>query len=167
MLTDLKIPGKQLVRDLVAGLVMSIITVPGSIANGVLAGVNPIFGLYSTIVGTTVAALFTSSVIMNVDSTGATALAAGDVLAGKPARMHIEYLVVLVILVGLFQLILGLLKLGTLTDFISNAVMTGFITGIAVLAIIGQVGDLTGYHSEAANKIVRVFDTAVHPAPCW
>ncbi len=51
-LTDLKIPGKQLVRDLVAGLVMSIITVPGSIASGVMAGVNPIFGLYSTIIGT-------------------------------------------------------------------------------------------------------------------
>jgi len=162
MLTGLKVPGKQLFRDLVAGLVMSIITVPGSIASGVMAGVNPIFGLYSTIVGTTVAALFTSSVIMNVDTTGATALAAGDVLAGKPARMHIEYLVVLVILIGLFQLIFGLLKLGTLTDFISNAVMTGFITGIAILAIIGQVGDLTGYYSDAANKIVRVFDTVVH-----
>jgi SulP family sulfate permease len=161
-LTDLKIPGKQLVRDLVAGLVMSIITVPGSIASGVMAGVNPIFGLYSTIIGTTVGALFTSSVIMNVDSTGATALAAGDVLAGKPARMQLEYLVVLVILVGLFQLIFGLLKLGSLTDFISNAVMTGFITGIAVQAIIGQVGDLTGYYSDAANKIVRVFDTALH-----
>jgi SulP family sulfate permease len=76
--------------------------------------------------------------------------------------MHLEYLVVLVILVGLFQLIFGLLKLGSLTDFISNAVMTGFITGIAVQAIIGQVGDLTGYYSDAANKIVRVFDTAVH-----
>jgi SulP family sulfate permease len=162
MLTDLKIPGKQLFRDLVAGLVMSIITVPGSIASGVMAGVNPIFGLYSTIIGTTVGALFTSSVIMNVDSTGATALAAGDVLAGKPARMQLEYLVVLVILVGLFQLIFGLLKLGSLTDFISNAVMTGFITGIAVQAIIGQVGDLTGYYSDAANKIVRVFDTALH-----
>jgi SulP family sulfate permease len=161
-LIDLKIPGKQLVRDLVAGLVMSIITVPGSIASGVMAGVNPIFGLYSTIIGTTVGALFTSSVIMNVDSTGATALAAGDVLAGKPARMQLEYLVVLVILVGLFQLIFGLLKLGSLTDFISNAVMTGFITGIAVQAIIGQVGDLTGYYSDAANKIVRVFDTALH-----
>ena len=161
-LSDFKIPGKQLVRDVVAGLVMSIITVPGSIASGVMAGVNPIFGLYSTIIGTTVGALFTSSVIMNVDTTGATALAAGDVLAGKPARMHLEYLVVLVILIGLFQLFFGLLKLGSLTDFISNAVMTGFITGIAVQAIIGQVGDLTGYYSDAANKIVRVFDTAVH-----
>ena len=161
-MTGLKVPRKRLFSDLVAGLAMAIISVPGSIANGVLAGVNPIFGLYSTIVGTTVAALFTSSVIMNVDTTGATALATGGVLAERSPETHLEYLVVLAILVGLFQLIFGLLKLGFLTDFISNAVMTGFITGIAVQAIIGQAGDLTGFYSEAGNKLVRVFDTVVH-----
>jgi SulP family sulfate permease len=161
-LSQLKIPRKAYLRDLTAGLVMSIITVPGSIANGVLAGVNPIFGLYSTIIGTTVGAFFTSSVIMNVDTTGATALAVGSSLSGKAADLHLEYLVVLVILVGIFQLIFGLLKLGMLTDYISNAVMTGFITGVAAQAILGQVGDLTAYYSEASNKIVRVFDTVVH-----
>ena len=57
-ITQLKIPRKALLRDMTAGLVMSIITVPGSIANGILAGINPIFGLYSTIVGTTVGAFF-------------------------------------------------------------------------------------------------------------
>jgi len=161
-LTQLKTPRKTLLRDMIAGLVMSIITVPGSIANGLLAGINPIFGLYSTIVGTTVGAFFTSSVIMNVDTTGATALAVGSSLLGKSSDMHLEYLVVLVILVGIFQLIFGLLKLGMLTDYISNAVMTGFITGVAAQAILGQVGDLTGYYSEAGNKIVRVFDTLLH-----
>ena len=161
-ITQLKIPRKALLRDMTAGLVMSIITVPGSIANGILAGINPIFGLYSTIVGTTVGAFFTSSVIMNVDTTGATALAVGSSLLGKSSDMHLEYLVVLVILVGIFQLIFGLLKLGMLTDYISNAVMTGFITGVAAQAILGQVGDLTGYYSQAGNKIVRVFDTLVH-----
>jgi SulP family sulfate permease len=158
----LKVPRKTLFKDLVAGLVMSVITVPGSIANGVLAGVNPIYGLYSTIVGTTTAALFTSSVIMNVDTTGATALAAAGILASKGPELHLEYLVVLVLLVGLFQLAFGLLKLGELTDFISNAVMTGFISGVAIQAIIGQVGDLTGYYSEVSNKIMRVFDTFLH-----
>ena len=69
---------------------MSIITVPGSIANGVLAGVNPIFGLYSTIVGTTVRAFFTSSVIMNVDTTEATALAVGSSLSGRSSDLHLE-----------------------------------------------------------------------------
>jgi SulP family sulfate permease len=161
-LKDLKVPSKRLFADLVAGLAMAVISVPGSIANGVLAGVNPIFGLYSTIVGTTVAALFTSSVIMNVDTTGATGLAAGDILAGHAPEVHLEHLVVLVLLVGLFQFLFGLLKLGQLTDFISNAVMTGFISGVAVQAIIGQVGDLTGYYSEVGNKILRVLDTALH-----
>jgi len=161
-LTQLKTPPKTLLRDMIAGLVMSIITVPGSIANGLLAGINPIFGLYSTIIGTTVGAFFTSSVIMNVDTTGATALAVGSSLLGKSSDLHLEYLVVLVILVGIFQLIFGLLKLGMLTDYISNAVMTGFITGVAAQAILGQVGDLTGFYSEAGNKIVRVFDTLLH-----
>ncbi len=161
-LTQLKTSRKTVLRDMIAGLVMAIITVPGSIANGLLAGINPIFGLYSTIVGTTVGAFFTSSVIMNVDTTGATALAVGSSLLGKSSDMHLEYLVVLVILVGIFQVIFGLLKLGMLTDYISNAVMTGFITGVAAQAILGQVGDLTGYYSEAGNKIVRVFDTLLH-----
>jgi SulP family sulfate permease len=63
----LKVPRKTLLNDLVSGLVMAVINVPQAVANGVLAGVNPVFGLYSMIVGTTVAALFTSSVFMNVD----------------------------------------------------------------------------------------------------
>jgi SulP family sulfate permease len=159
---QLRVPRKTLLGDMTAGLVMSIITVPGSIANGVLAGLNPIFGLYSTIVGTTVGAFFTSSVIMNVDTTGATALAVGSSLSGRSSDLHLEYLVVLVILVGIIQSIFGLLKLGMLTDYISNAVMTGFITGVAAQAVLGQVGDLTGYYSEVSNKIVRVFDTLVH-----
>jgi len=162
MLSGLKVSPKIIGQEMIAGLVMSIISVPGSIANGVLAGVNPIFGVYSTIIGTTVAALFTSSVIMNVDTTGATALAAGGVLSGISSEQHLNNLVVLVVLVGLFQLIFGLLKLGNLTDFISNAVMTGFISGVAVQAILGQVGDLTGFYSEIANKIIRVWDTILH-----
>ena len=67
---------------LVTGLVMAVINVPQALANGVLAGVNPVFGLYSMIVGTTVAAFVTASVFMNVDSTSATALTAGEALAG-------------------------------------------------------------------------------------
>jgi SulP family sulfate permease len=74
----------------------------------------------------------------------------------------LDNLVVLVVLVGMFQLIFGLLNLGKLTDFISNAVMTGFISGVAVQAIIGQAGDLTGFYSQAGGKIARVLDTTLH-----
>ncbi len=161
-LTELKVPRKILVNDLVSGLVMAVVNIPGALANGLLAGVNPVFGLYSMIAGTTVAALFTSSVIMNVDSTSATALATLDGLSGIPADQHLEHLVVLGLLVGLFMLVLGLLKLGFLVRFISNSVMTGFLSGLGVLTILGQAGDLTGYSSEAGNKVLRTIDTILH-----
>ena len=160
--TGLRVQSKTLVNDLVSGLVMAIVNIPGALANGLLAGVNPVFGLYSMIAGTTVAALFTSSVIMNVDSTSATALATLDALSGVPGDQQLQYLVVLGLLVGLFMLVLGFLKLGFLVRFISNAVMTGFLSGLGVLTILGQVGDLTAYFSEAGNKVVRTADTILH-----
>ncbi len=69
---------------------MAAATVPGALANGVLAGINPAYGVYSVIAGTTVAALLTSSVIMNVDSTIATAIATGDALSGVGSDQHLE-----------------------------------------------------------------------------
>lgn len=158
----MKTSKKTMVNDLIAAVVMAAATVPGSLANGVLAGVNPVYGLYSTIAGTTVAAVFTSSVIMNVDTTGATALAAGDTLKEIDPAQHLEYLVVLTLLAGLFMLLFGILKLGFLTRFISNSVITGFITGLAVTAILSQLGDLTGYYSEAPNKVFQALDTLLN-----
>jgi SulP family sulfate permease len=161
-LAGLKVPRKTLINDLVSGLVMSVVTVPGALANGLLAGVNPVYGVYSVIAGTSVAALFTSSVIMNVDSTSATSIATGDFVGGIASEEQLGYLVVLGILVGLFMLIFGFLKLGFLVRFISNAVMTGFLSGLGVLTILGQVGDLTGYYSEAGNRVFQTIDTIVH-----
>jgi SulP family sulfate permease len=156
------VPRKIFLGDLVSGLIMAVVSIPGGLANGLLAGVNPIFGLYSMIAGTPVAAMFTSSVIMNVDSTGATALATLDALSGIPKDQQLAYLVVLGLLVGLFMLVFGLLKLGFLVRFISNSVMTGFLSGLGVLTILSQVGDLTGYSSEANNKVLRTVDTLFH-----
>ena len=161
-MNGLKIPRKTLISDLVSGLIMALVSIPGGLANGLLAGVNPIFGLYSMIAGTTVAAMFTSSVIMNVDSTGATALATLDALSGIPKDEQLAYLAVLGLLVGLFMLVFGLLKLGFLVRFISNSVMTGFLSGLGVLTILSQVGDLTGYISEVSNKVLRTVDTLFH-----
>ncbi len=160
--TRLKIPRKNFISDIVSGLIMSIVTVPGALANGLLAGVNPVYGVYSVIAGTSVAAIFTSSVIMNVDSTGATAIATGDFLVGVPPDQHQVYMVVLGLLVGAFMLVFGLLNLGFLVRFISNAVMTGFLSGLGVLTIMGQWGDLTGYYSNAANKVFKTVDTGLH-----
>jgi SulP family sulfate permease len=161
-LSGLRVPRAVLTKDLVAGLVMAIVNVPGALANGLLAGINPVYGVYSMIAGTTIAALFTSSVLMNVDSTSATSIATGDFLAGITSEEQQGYLVVLALLVGLWMLAFGLLKLGFLVRFISNSVMTGFLSGLGVLTILGQVGDITGYYSEAPNKVFKTIDTFFH-----
>jgi SulP family sulfate permease len=160
--TGLRVPRAVLISDLIAGLVNAVVSIPGGIANGVLAGVNPVYGLYSMMVGTPIAALFTSSVIMNVDATSATSLATLDALAGIPEGEHLAYLVVLGLLVGLLMLLFGLLKLGSLVRFISNSVMTGFLSGLGILTILSLVGDLTGYSSDAEEKVFQTVDTIIN-----
>ncbi|MCB8984867.1 MAG: SulP family inorganic anion transporter [Ardenticatenaceae bacterium] len=157
--TGLRVPRPVFTGDLVAGLVNAIVSIPGGIANGVLAGVNPVYGLYSMIIGTPIAALFTSSVIMNVDSTSATSLATLDALVGVPKSEQLTYLVVLSFLVGLFMFIFGILKLGFVARFVSNAVMTGFLSGLGILTILSQLADLTGYVSSANQKVFQAIDT--------
>jgi SulP family sulfate permease len=158
----LRVPRSIFISDLIAGLVNAIVSIPGAIANGVLAGVNPVYGLYAMMLGTPIAALFTSSVIMNVDSTSATSLATLDALSGTPEDQQLAYLVVLAILVGLFMFLFGILKLGFLVRFISNAVMTGFLSGLGVLTILSQMRDITGYTSGANQKVFQAVDTLFH-----
>ncbi len=160
--TGLRVPRAVLISDLIAGLVNAVVSIPGGIANGVLAGVNPVYGLYSMMVGTPIAALFTSSVIMNVDATSATSLATLDALASIPEEQELAYLVVLALLVGLLMTLFGVLKLGSLVRFISNSVMTGFLSGLGILTILSQVGDLTGYASDAEEKVFQAIDTIIN-----
>lgn len=160
--TGFRVPRAVFTSDLIAGLVNAIVSIPGAIANGILAGVNPVYGLYSMTIGTPVAALFTSSVIMNVDSTSATSLATLDALVGIPENQQLTYLVVLAFLVGVFMLIFGLLKLGFVSRFVSNAVMTGFLSGLGILTILSQSADLTGYTSNANQKVFQAIDTFLH-----
>jgi SulP family sulfate permease len=153
---------KGLAGDLSAAVTKSIDSVTGGMGNAVLAGVNPVYGLYTVLAATPIGALFTSSVYMNIDSTGALAATAGGMLLIYPAEQRPAALAVLTLMAGVFMLAAGLLKLGFLTRFISNAVLRGFITGIGVNIILGQLGDLTGYSSEYSNKVVKAIDTALH-----
>jgi sulfate permease, SulP family len=131
---------KNIAGDLSAGLTKSIDSVTGGIANAVLAGVNPVFGLYTVLAATPIGALFTCSVYMNIDSTGAIAATAGSMLILYPEEQRASALAVLTLLAGVFMLAAGLLKLGFLTRFISNAVLRGFRTGIGVNIILPKSG---------------------------
>lgn len=159
---NLSLNGENLRSDLVAGLIGAVAGIPDAMASAVLAGVNPVHGLYATMVGTPMGALFTGSVFMNVSTTSAISLAAGAALAGFAPEERSGVLISLTVMVGLFMLAAGLLKLGFLVRFVSNAVMTGFLTGLAVLIILGQLGDFTGYSSPYSNKVVEAIDTLFH-----
>jgi SulP family sulfate permease len=153
---------ETLPSDLLAGFVVAVTSIPDAMASAILAGLNPIQGLYAIMVGTPVGALATGSVFMTVAVTSAMALAVGDSLAGYSGDELLTAVITLTILVGLFALLLGVLKLGTLIRFVSNAVMMGFLTGVAVLIILGQLGDFTGYGSQYSNKVAQAVDLLLH-----
>ena len=80
-------------------------------AHALLAAVNPVLGIYTLIVAVPVAAIFTSSVFMNVSTTAALSVVAGEELAALPLESRVSGLATLVVLVGLFQIAAGLLRL--------------------------------------------------------
>lgn len=150
-------------RDVIAGFTNAVANIPDSMANAALAGLNPIHGLYSLVLGTPVAALTTSSKLMTVAVTGSMALVVADALGGVPAQERTVALISLTLLVGIIQMLLGAMRAGTLVRFVSNSVMRGFLTGVAVNIILSQVNDVTGYKSALGNKVMRLVDTVLHP----
>ncbi len=157
------LPQPQTLRqDGVAGLTVAISNVPDGMASGLLAGVNPIYGLYASVVGPIVGGLLTSSALMVITNTSATALVAGQVLVGVPGESRDTALFLLVILAGLFQVLFGLLRFGQLTRFVSYSVMTGFLGGIAAVLVLSQLPTVTGYDAEGPNRIVQTIDLLTH-----
>jgi len=157
-LQRLKPERSHLASDLVAALTFAVVNVPQAMGHALLVMVNPVLGIYTLMVAVPIGAIFSSSVFMNVSTTGALAVAAGVVLVEFPAGQRAEALVVLVLLVGAIQLLAGLFRLGFLIRFVSNAVMTGFLNGVAVLIILGQLSDLTGYQSSFSNRVAQALD---------
>ncbi len=158
----LKPERRHLNADLVAGLTFAIVNVPQAMAHALLATVNPVLGIYTLMMAVPIGALFTSSVFMNVSTTSALSVAAGAGLEGIPDGQKVQALVAMVLMVGVIQLLAGLLKLGFLVRFVSNSVMTGFLNGVAVLIILGQLGDLTGYDSAFSNRLAQTLDLLLH-----
>jgi SulP family sulfate permease len=152
--------------DLLAGLTAAIPSIPDAMASGVLAGVSPLYGLYGLMIGTPIAALFTGSAFMSVVTTSAMGIAVRDALTGYQGEQQIKALVTVALVVGLFQVAAGLLRLGFLTRFVSNSVMTGFLSGVALLIVLSQLGDMSGYSSAAAwtrgNKVLQAIDLVLH-----
>ena len=150
-------------HDAAAGLVLGVVSVPDGLAAGLLAGVNPLSGLYAYMFGTLSGSLVTSSSFMAVQATGAMAIIVADVPAVHTAADPQRALFTLSILTGVVMLAAGLLKLGSALRFVSNAVMVGIISAVGVNIILGQLANLTGYQAQGANRVIRAVNTVLHP----
>jgi len=150
-------------QDAVAGLVLGVQSVPDGLATGLLAGVNPLAGLYAYLVGTFTGALVTSSSFMAIQGTGAMAMIVADVPAVHTAADAERALFTLSVLTGVIMLAAGLLKLGWVLRFVSNAVMVGFINAVGVNIVLGQLANFTGYDAEGANRVIRALNTFLNP----
>ena len=145
-------------QDFTAGLVLGVESVPSGIATGLLALVNPLYGLYAYMTGVATGAFFTSSVFMSVQGTSAMALVVASVPQVISGPNKDASLFALAILTGIIMLGAGLLKLGSLVRFVPNAVMAGFVNAVAINIILGQLNNFTGYSSSGPNQIAKAIN---------
>jgi SulP family sulfate permease len=149
---------QYLKNDFVAGLTTSIVGISSSMAYAAIAGVNPIYGLFAAVVPAIIGGLLGSSNYLVTGPTNATALVTASILIGlnvAPDR-YLELVFLLAILSGIFRLILGLLKAGTILRFVSNSVLTGFISGVGVLIILGQLGTIFGIPTPKNDGVIMI-----------
>jgi len=142
--------------DLAAALTVAAVSIPQAMAYATVAGVHPKYGIYAATVPVIVAALWgasrylqagpTNTVSMLLFSICAQLSVAGVPLAAMPEDVRMPYIFGIAMFVGAMQMLMGFARFGELAGYISHAVMTGFITGAALLIAGGQVKHLLGLH---------------------
>ena len=131
--------------DLVAGLTVSAVAVPQAMAYAMVAGLPPVYGLYTAIVMTAVGALFNASRQLVNGPTNAISIAVLSAIAGiAEPDARVQAAILLAFLVGAIQLGITLLRLGDLERYISHSVIVGFTAGASALLALDQLKNLLG-----------------------
>ncbi|MCM3509124.1 SulP family inorganic anion transporter [Staphylococcus capitis] len=129
-------PGK----NILAGIVVALALIPEAIAFSIIAGVDPMVGLYASFIIAVVTAIVGGRPAMISGATGAIAL----LIVPLVKDYGVEYLLAATILMGLIQLILGLLKVGRLMKFIPHSVMIGFVNALGIMIFMSQIEHIFG-----------------------
>lgn len=144
----------QLVKDIIAGVIVAVIALPLSIALALASGVEPANGVYTAIfAGFTVSFLGGS----RIQIAGPTA-AFATVVAGIVAKQGMDGLVIATIMAGIFLILMGVFKLGSLIKFIPYTITTGFTSGIAVTILVGQIKDFLGLTYENGVRPIETIE---------
>ena len=155
---------KWLLPDVFAGVALWAVMVPEGMAYSSIVGVPPIMGLYSIVPGLVAYALLGTSRQLVVGPDTATGLISALTVGAFAAQGTAEYNTLtstLAVLIGVFFLFFGIMRMGWLAAFISTPVMRGFIEGLVYVTIIGQVPHLLGIPGASGNfftKLANVFE---------
>jgi len=131
---------EQFIKDVIAGIIVAIIALPLSIALALASGVTPEQGIYTAIFAGFVISFLGGSRVQIAGPTAAFA----TIVAGIVATNGMEGLIVATILAGLFLILMGFFRFGSLIKFIPFTITTGFTSGIAVTIFVGQIKDFLG-----------------------
>ncbi len=141
--------GTDLKMDILAGLTVALVLIPQSMAYAELAGLPPYYGLYASFLPPMIAALFGSSRQLATGPVAVVSLltaATLEPLATAGSQHYIAYAILLALLIGVFQFVLGVLKLGLVVNFISHPVVNGFTNAAALIIASSQLPKLFGVH---------------------
>ncbi|MBU1094329.1 MAG: sulfate permease [Firmicutes bacterium] len=131
---------EQFFKDVISGIIVAIIALPLSIALAIASGVSPERGLYTAIIGGFLVSFLGGSRVQIGGPTGAFMV----VVFGVISEFGYEGLVLATMMAGVFMIILGLLKIGSMIKFIPYPIITGFTSGIALVIFSSQINDFFG-----------------------
>src|SRR4030067_679036 len=155
--------------DVISGLTVALVLIPQSMAYAQLAGVPSYYGLYASFVPPMIAALFGSSRQLATGPVAVVSLmtaASLGPLATSGSESFIAYAILLALLVGIFQFLLGILRLGLVVNFLSHSVVNGFTNAAAIIIATSQLSKMFGVSIDEAEHhyetIIRVIQAAIH-----
>jgi SulP family sulfate permease len=156
-LNDAQISGESFRCDLAAGITVSLVAIPQSLAYAQLAGVPAYYGLYAALVPSVVGALFGSSRQLSTGPVAMTSLltaASVAPLAAHGSELFYSYVILLALLSGAFQIAFGALRVGVLLNFLSHPVLMGFINAAALIIGLSQLPTLLGIPSRQSEHFL-------------
>lgn len=146
------------VKDLLAGITVGIVLVPQGMAYAMIAGLPPVHGLYASLFPVLVYALLGTSRKIAVGPVAMDSLlvAVGlGTLAITGVENYIKMVVVLALMVGVIQFLLGVLRMGFLVNFLSKPVISGFTSAAAIIIVFSQMKHLLGISVVGSNRIYK------------
>lgn len=141
-------------HDALAGLSVAAVALPVGIAYAEIAGAPAVQGIYCALLPLLAYALFGSSRQLIIGPDAATCLmvaAALGPLAGADPQHYTELMISITLITGLFNIIFGVCKLGFVANFLSQPILVGYLNGIALIVLVGQLPKLLGYQSQASG----------------